>query len=161
MNIPSTLAEYETKYGNSDLNWFRITGTPKFDYPIDYSVAVLSVDELAGRIDFVSKWEADCYCHFHRHVGETSVLVLEGEHHVVEESEYQTVHKVRKPGFFVTNPGGDLHMEYGGPQGSLVFFSCEAEGGKLFDVLDAEGNVLNTAYVEDFDGGNIKNAKSA
>ena len=161
MTVPATLQEYEAIYGNQELDWFRVTGSPKFDYPIDYSVAILSVDEDSGRTDFVSRWESNCYCHYHRHVGETSVLVLEGEHHVVEESPNQTTHKIRKPGFFITNPGGDLHMEYGGPDGSLVYFSCHAEQGKLFDVLDADGNVLNTATVDDFTGGKIKGAKSA
>lgn len=150
MTIPSTVAEFEETYSQQELDWVRLTGTPKFDYPIDYSVAILSVDEQSGRVDFISRWEPDHYCHYHRHLGETSVLVLEGEHHIIEKTDHQTVHKTRSPGFFTTNPGGDVHMEYGGPEGTLVYFSCQAVDGKLFDVLDAEGNVLKTAKVEDF-----------
>lgn len=150
MTIPSTVAEFDEIYSQQELDWVRLTGTPKFDYPIDYSVAILSVDEQSGRVDFISRWEPDHYCHYHRHLGETSVLVLEGEHHIIEKTAYQTVHKTRSPGFFTTNPGGDVHMERGGPEGTLVYFSCQAVDGKLFDVLDAEGNVLKTAKVEDF-----------
>ena len=156
MNVPSTVAEFNEIYPQQDLHWVRLTGTPKFDYPIDYSVAILSVDEQSGRIDFLSRWEPNCYCHYHRHVGETSVLVIEGEHHIVEQTDHQTVHKTRTPGFFVTNPGGDVHMEYGGPEGTLVFFSCQAVDGQLFDVLDADGNVLRTAKVEDFTDGALE-----
>lgn len=155
MNVPSTLAEYAETYANKDLDWVQVTGTPRFDYPIDYSVAILHVDEQEGRIDFVSRWEANSYCHYHCHVGETSVLVLEGEHHVVEQKSHESVHKTRQPGFFVTNPGGDLHMEYGGPEGSLVYFSCKAVDGKLFDVINDSGKVLKTATVEDFTSGAI------
>ena len=160
MPIPSTIAEFNAVYPEKDLDWVRVTGSKRFDYPIDYYVAILSVDEENGRVDFISRWEANHYCHYHRHIGETSVLVLEGEHHIVEKSEHQTVHKTRKPGFFTTNPGGDVHMEYGGPEGTLVYFSCQADGGKLFDVLDADGTVLRTATVDDFTSGSI-NKKSA
>ena len=47
-------------------------------------------------------------------------------------------------------------MEYGGPEGTLVYFSCTAVDGKLFDVLDKDGKILNTATVEDFTSGAIK-----
>lgn len=157
MPIPTTLAEYAERYPTTRaLQWVRVTGSPRFDYPIDYEVAVLDVDVAAGRIDFLSRWAPQAYCHFHRHLGETSVLVLEGEHNVVEEGATETVHKQRKPGFFATNPGGDLHMEYGGPEGALVYFSCQAVDGKLFDVLTRTGKVLNTATIEDFTNGALR-----
>lgn len=156
MNIPSSLAEYAAAYPASELDWVRITGTPRFDYPIDYSVAVLHVNADDGRIDFLSRWEPNSYCHYHRHLGETSLLVLEGEHNVVETTDTETIHKTRRTGFSATNPGGDVHMEYGGPEGTLVYFSCKAVDGKLFDVLDEHGNVLNTATVDDFTSGGIK-----
>lgn len=155
MNVPSTLAEFKQTYPDDNLNWVQITGTPRFDYPIDYWVAVLLVDEQDGRIDFLSRWEPNSYCHYHCHLGETSLLVLEGEHHVVETKNCETVHKTRQPGFFATNPAGDVHMEYGGPEGTLVYFSCNAIDGKLFDVMDKNGKVLRTATVEDFTSGAI------
>jgi len=156
MKVPTTLTEFDEIYPSRDLEWVRITGTPRFDYPIDYSVAVLDVDPEIGRIDFLSRWEPNSYCHYHRHLGETSVLVLEGEHNVVEQTATETVHKQRQPGFFATTPGGDIHMEYGGPQGTLVYFSCNAVDGALFDVLASNGKILNTATVEDFTSGAIK-----
>lgn len=151
--VPTTAAEFAAAYPADSLHWVRVTGSKRFDYPIDYAVAVLHVDEQAGRIDFLSRWQPDSYCHYHRHIGETSVLVLEGQHHVVETRDHETVHKVREPGFFATNPGGDVHMEYGGPEGTLVYFSCQAIDGGLFDVMDRDGTVLKTATVEDFTSG--------
>ena len=157
MKVPENLAEFDQAYPDrANLEWVRVTGTPRFDYPIDYWVAVLDVDASAGRIDFLSRWEPNAYCHYHRHLGETSVLVLEGEHNVVETTATETVHKSRRPGFFATNPGGDIHMEYGGPSGTLVYFSCKAVDGALFDVLDKSGRILNTATVEHFTSGAIK-----
>lgn len=156
MNAPTTLIEFAKAYPTNDLDWMRVTGTPRFDYPIDYSVAVLNVNASDGQIEFLSRWAPNSYCHYHRHLGETSVLVLEGEHNVVETKAHESVHKKRSPGFFTTNPGGDVHMEYGGPNGTLVYFNCKAVDGKLFDVLDKHGKVLNTATVDDFTSGAIK-----
>lgn len=155
MNAFRSIDEFSKTYDRENLNWFRVTGSPRFDYPIDYSVAVLDVNEEQGTIDFLSRWEPDAYCHYHSHLGETSVLVIEGEHHVVETSNNETVHKTRRPGFATTNPGGDCHMEYGGPEGSLVFFSCKSVDGKLFDVMDKDGTVLKTAMVSEFTDGSI------
>ena len=155
MNVPTTPAEFAQAYPSEELEWMRISGTPRFDYPIDYWVAVLRVDPAEGRIDFLSRWEPNSYCHYHRHLGETSLLVLEGEHHVVETEATETLHKTRRPGFFATNPGGDLHMEYGGAEGTLVYFGCKAVDGKLFDVMDKDGTILTSATVEDFTSGAI------
>lgn len=72
---------------------------------------MLRVDAEEGRIDFLSRWEPDSYCHYH----------LEG----------------------------DLHMEYGGAEGTHVYFSCKAVDGKLFDVVDRDGTVLRSATVDE------------
>ncbi len=144
-----------TPFKTDDLQWARLSGGADFDYPIDYWVAVLGTQQEAGRADFLVKWEPNAYCHFHKHVGNTTVLVLEGEHHVVEESETETVHKTRKPGHLARNPPGDLHMEYGGPQGSVLFFSMQADDGILFEFLDRSGAVLRNVTVDDLANGNI------
>ena len=132
--IPTTVDEFRRAYAGKELTWTRMTGSARFDYPIDYEVALLHVAEGGRRVDFLSRWAPDSYCHFHRHCGQTSLLVIEGEHHIVEQKAHETVHKIRSPGFAATNPPGDVHMEYGGPEGTLVFFSCEAVDGQLFDV---------------------------
>ncbi len=156
MNVATSPATFVSGYKTDAIEWQRILGTPRFEYPIDYWVAVLGVQPEIGRIEFLSKWEPNAYCHFHRHLGATTLLVLEGEHHVIETAATETIHKVRQPGHFARSPGGDVHMEYGGPQGAVVFFSVEAVDGKLFDVLDSSGNVLVTATIDDFVNGKLK-----
>ena len=141
----STLSGFKT----DDINWHHLLGGPNFDFPIDYWIAVLGGDIAAGRVDFLVKWEPESYCHYHRHIGATTTLVLEGEHHVVETSATETVHKVRQAGHFARNNGGDLHMEYGGAQGTVVLFSMQSDDGRLFDVHDKDLNVLTTTTVED------------
>lgn len=63
----------------SPISWVHLEGSPKFDYPIDYWSAILGARPETGSIDFLIKWAPDAYCHFHRHVGETTTLVLEAQ----------------------------------------------------------------------------------
>lgn len=140
---------------SNHLVWQRLTGGPQFDYPIDYSIVVTRVDRALGQIEFLAKWAPNAYCHYHRHLGRTSSTVLQGEHHIVDTTETQTLHKTRRPGFRGQSPAGEFHMEYGGAEGSTVLFVCEAVDGKLFDILARDGSVLATATLEDFASGRL------
>ena len=133
-----------------NLSWIHFSGSKRFDYPIHYSVCCLSVDSSQNTIEFLSRWYSNSYCHYHRHLGETYIKVLEGEHNIVEINDHETVHKKRYSGFESINSGGDSHMEYGGPDGCLVYFRCKAVNGKLFEVLDKDGTVLSYATIDDF-----------
>lgn len=149
-------ADIRSRLQSNDLAWQQLKGSPRFDYLIDYSVAVTRVDRASGQIEFIGKWAPNAYCHFHRHLGRTATWVLEGEHHIVETTETQTLHKTRRPGFQGQAPAGEIHMEYGGAEGSTVLFLCEAVDGKLFDIVAGDGTVLATATLEDFASGNLK-----
>lgn len=63
----------------------------------------------------LGKWAPNSYCHFHKHLGNTTSLVLEGEHHTVETLGGESIHKVRQAGDHAQNPGGDVHMEFAAP----------------------------------------------
>jgi hypothetical protein len=149
-------ADAVSRLHSNRLEWQRLTGSPQFDYPIDYSVAVTSVDRNAGLIEFIAKWAPNAYCHYHRHLGRTSTRVLEGEHHIVETTDLQTLHKTRRPGFQGQTPAGELHMEYGGAAGVTVIFLCEAVDGNLFDIVAKDGTVLATATLDDFASGRLR-----
>jgi hypothetical protein len=141
---------------SGNLEWIELKGTPRFDYPIDYSVAVTRVDRAAGVLEFLARWAPNSYCHFHRHLGRTATWNLQGEHHVVDTTELQTVHKIRRSGFQGLTPAGELHMEYGGSDGCTVLFLCEAVDGNLFDIVGSDGKVLATATVEGFASGSLR-----
>ena len=137
---------------NENLKWRRYTEGDAFDYPIDYSDAVLDVRE-DGRLQILVKWEPNCYCHFHRHTAETSSLVLEGELLVTDidiETGKEIGQRVRVAGDFVHKQPGDVHMEQGGANGALVLFNIYApsEEGKLAESLDKDGCVISTSTIE-------------
>jgi hypothetical protein len=137
------------------LNWMWFRGGPRFDYPIDYGLAVLGARPAEGRIDFLGRWKAGAYCHLHRHVGDTATLVLEGEHHVVDITDTGEHHRIRPAGHYAHSPAGDLHMEYAGPFGSLLFFSMHSPDGRVFEVLDKDRTTLSVVTIDDMVSGRL------
>jgi hypothetical protein len=41
---------------SNHLDWQHLMGGPRFDYPIDYSVAIVRADPASGLIEFLAKW---------------------------------------------------------------------------------------------------------
>jgi quercetin dioxygenase-like cupin family protein len=131
------------------LKWIRFEDRSDPAVPVDVWTAILGCDAKAGRADLLVKLEPDAYYPFHRHLGDTISIVLEGEHHVEETKAGRTTHKVRPPGHYGCTPAGDAHIEHAGPNGSLVFFSVQAKDGRLFETLDKDQNVLQVTTIAD------------
>jgi hypothetical protein len=144
-----------SNFDTSAIEWLDFGEDSRFDYPINYSIGILGTSPESGTVDFLGRWAPNSYCHFHRHLGDSTSLIIEGEHHTVELGDGQSEHKVRAAGDYSHKPGGDVHMEYAGPEGSLVFFSMKAVDGKLFEVLGKNQEVLNSTTYEDFVAGNL------
>ena len=122
---------------------------PSQSYPCKYWMSILGADADTGRIDLIVKWPPNSYCHFHRHVADTAILVLEGEQHVTEilDDGSEGKSKVRSAGTYAMSKGGEAHMEKGGPEGATVFFALHAVDGTVFETLDGEMNVLDASTV--------------
>ncbi|MEQ8230653.1 MAG: hypothetical protein RLW61_15920 [Gammaproteobacteria bacterium] len=150
MNKPQTLpASLPADFDLASAEWMLLRGGSEFDYPIDYAYAVASADPAKGRIELLVRWEPDAYCHYHRHLGTTTATVLAGEQHIIEERPHETVHKLRKAGFQGPVADGDVHMEHAGPEGLTMLFSVHAPDGRLFDLLDGDGNTLLEVTIAD------------
>ena len=145
-------------YDDKNLEWMHLVGDETFDYPIDYWAAVIDVRD-DGHIDMLFRWEPNAYCHFHRHLVPTTTTILKGEHHLVDIVDaVEGEHRIRPAGDYSHRPAGEVHMEYGGPEGSLVLFNLYAPDGRLFEILDRDGNVLQLVTTEDFTSGALSNA---
>ena len=59
----------------------------------------------------------------------------------------------RKAGTYAHSPGGDVHMERGGPEGATVFFAMQSPDGRIFNMLDKDRNVLVSTTVEEMGAG--------
>ena len=137
-------------FQTDDLKWKHFTGSDKFDYPIDFYSSLLSV-RPDGHVELLYWWEPNSYCHFHRHTATTSSLVLKGELHVINidpKTGEELGVKIRPAGDFASKPPGDVHMERGGPEGALVFFSLYSKDGSLAETLASDGRVLSTSTMD-------------
>ena len=137
-------------FENDNLRWKHFTGSDRFDYPIDFYSALLSV-RPEGHIELLYWWEPNSYCHFHRHTADTTSLVLKGELHVIDvdlKTGKELGIKIRPVGDFASKEPGDVHMERGGPEGALVFFSLFTEDGSLAETLSQDGRVLSTSSID-------------
>lgn len=136
------------QFDGDKIDW-NLIDDPTQDYACKYEMAILGSDPETGRLDLIVRWPPNSYCHFHRHVADTAVMVLEGEQHIIEihDDGSEGEHKVRPAGTYVMSPGGDAHMEYGGPDGAVVFFSLYAGKGNCFETLDRDMNVLDASTV--------------
>ena len=137
-------------FENDNLRWKHFTGSDRFDYPIDFYSALLSV-RPEGHIELLYWWEPNSYCHFHRHTANTTSLVLKGELHVIDvdlKTGKELGIKIRPVGDFASKEPGDVHMERGGPEGALVFFSLFTEDGSLAETLSQDVRVLSTSSID-------------
>ena len=145
---------FEARFDLSDVHWTHMEGGPEFDYPIEYDVAVLGSQPENGTLDLLVRFAPNSHCHFHRHVAATRTLVLQGEHHVFDiEPDGETDHKIKPPGTYGQSPGGEIHMERGGPDGAIVLFNLHSPTGVLFESLDADHNITAVSTIESMSEG--------
>ncbi len=133
-----------------DLHWSRFSGSPRFDYPIEYWGAILHVGD-DGHLDFAYRWAPNSFCHFHRHLCATTSTVVAGELHVTDfdEAGVETDRRVRSIGDYSHTDDDDIHMEQGGPDGAVVVFNLFAPNGLLTDALTDDLGVIRTNTVDE------------
>jgi len=132
--------------------WLSVPVDPNLTYNMHYDFKVLGWDRAKGEIDFVLRFAADgAHCQRHRHLANTTILVLEGEQHLFDlHPDGSTEHRIRKTGAYHRATGADelAHMERGGAQGALIYYQCQSDDGRLFEFLDDELNVIEEVTVD-------------
>ena len=130
--------------------WVEIE-EPDASYRIHHEMAILGWDGDAGTIDLLIRFDDEGgHCHAHRHVCTTSVLVLEGEQHLDELlPDGRRRPKVRRAGeYHLTTGDPNPHRERGGAEGAVVFFSHHSADGRLYEIVDDDGNVVSTVTID-------------
>ncbi len=113
---------------------------------------VLGVNETRQKVDLYFRLTPGARCPGHRHVGPTDTLVVEGEHRTWEQRSDGEWHldQVRPAGFFGGNEGDHLHSEEGGAEGAIVLLSMQAVDGVIWETFDDNGELVDTARLDDF-----------
>lgn len=112
---------------------------------------VLHVDVAAGTAEMLVKFDPHKQCLWHRHRSVVATHVLEGEQHIVDRTDGHDEIRVKPAGSFSVGAGGEVHIEGGGADGTLVFFSMRTKDGVIYDLLDQELRLKREVTVEDFD----------
>lgn len=132
--------------------WVSVPHDPMLTYNMHYDFKVLGWDRDKREIDFVLRFAADGgHCQRHRHLANTTILVLEGEQHLFDlKPDGSTEHRTRRAGAYHRGAGPEplAHMERGGDTGALVYYQCQADDGRLFEFLDDDMNVIDTITLD-------------
>jgi len=140
-----------TTFDPDGLRWMVVDGDGSTSYRIHQEISILGHDRDAGTLDMLIRFDnEDGHCPAHRHLTTTSILVLDGEQHVTDMGpNCQSAPKVRRAGEYHLTTGDPFpHMERGGPDGALVFFSHHSTDGRLYDLVDEDRNVLSTVTID-------------
>lgn len=135
---PMTASQFDDR----NIQWRELAG---FKHMM---VSIFFVDEARNRVDLLVKFDPNEKVLLHRHLADTNTFVVEGDHVIYEPDG--RVREVRPVGRYTFGTGRDAHDEGGGPNGCVLYYSVRGEAGALFDMLDANLNVVATLHTADF-----------
>lgn len=112
-------------------------------------ISMLGVDRRNTIVDFMVRFEANGKVFNHRHLAETRLFVVQGEHHIYELDG--TLMEIRKTGSYTVSPPGGVHTEGAGEVDCIVTYNIRGNGSdEMFDVLDDAGQIVGKIGFEDF-----------
>ena len=112
---------------------------------------ILDVNIPARTADMIVKFEPNARCLYHRHVARTMSFVLEGELHVIEKTPDGTDrHTVKKAGTFSADATNEVHIEGGGPDGVVVYFSMRGDDDHFYDFMNEDLSTRRVISLQDF-----------
>ena len=112
---------------------------------------LLDVNVPARTADMLVKFEPNARCLNHRHVARTMSFVLEGELHVIEKTPDGKTRKTVKPaGAFSADATNEVHIEGGGEQGVVVYFSMRGDSDHIYDFVNDDMSLRRVITIQDF-----------
>ncbi|HLW70269.1 MAG TPA: hypothetical protein VKS22_06580 [Candidatus Binataceae bacterium] len=111
---------------------------------------ILDVNVAAHTADIIVKFDPGARCLFHRHVAATTTLVLEGTLHVFDQTADGVVEKIKPAGFFSSGAENEIHIEGGGDEGVIVYFSMRGKDDHIYDLLNSDFSLRKAITVQDF-----------
>lgn len=130
------------QFDDRNIQWRELAG---FKHML---VSIFFVDEEKNLVDLIIKFDPNEKVLLHRHLADTNTFVIAGDHVIYEPDG--RVREVRPVGRYTFGTGRDAHDEGGGPNGCTLYYSVRGETDALFDMLDADLNVVATLRTGDF-----------
>ena len=112
-------------------------------------LAMLGIDRPNKIVDFMVKFHANGVIFNHRHLAETRIFVVQGEHRIYELDG--GLKEVRPTGSYTVSAPGGVHSEGAGAVDCIVIYNIRGNGSdEMFDVLDEAGQAVGKIGLEDF-----------
>ena len=112
---------------------------------------LLDVNVTTRTADMLVKFAPGARCLYHRHVAPATSLVLEGELHIVDRtSTGETLRVIKPAGTYTSGVEDDVHVEGGGENGVIVYFSMRGSSDHIYDLLDSNLNLKRAITIHDF-----------
>jgi 2,4'-dihydroxyacetophenone dioxygenase len=133
----------DRKFDESNIRWFTLDGFDHLAYHI------CEVDEKLRTVDILFKFAANQKIALHRHKAPYRTLVLQGELRIYRANG--ELKEVRPIGSYVSAASdGEPHTEGGGDIDVIAFFSNRGVSGPVYEILDADLNVVATLGIPEF-----------
>lgn len=130
-------------FDNSNITWRTL------DWLDHISFFVYKVDEENRIVDAVFKFAANQRVMLHRHHCPYVTLVMQGELRFYRPDG--TLKEIRPTGSYVSGAAnGEPHLEGGGDQDAIVFFSNRNIEDALYEFLDEGGKPVQILGIADF-----------
>lgn len=130
-------------FDDSNITWRTLDWLPHIAF------FVYKVDEENRIVDVVFKFAANRKVMLHRHKCPYVTLVMQGELRFYRENG--EMREVRPTGSYVSgSANGEPHMEGGGDEDAIVFFSNRNIEDALYEFLDGGGNPVQVLGIADF-----------
>ena len=130
-------------FDDSNITWRTLDWLPHIAF------FVYKVDEENRIVDVVFKFAANQKVMLHRHKCPYVTLVMQGELRFYREDGI--LKETRPTGSYVSgSANGEPHMEGGGDEDAIVFFSNRNIEDALYEFLDESGNPAQVLGIADF-----------
>ena len=133
----------EYRFNDDLIQWQTL---PNIKY-LQYSI--MDIDEQHHIIDVLFKFSANQQIILHRHKVLNKTFVIQGEHRLYQPDG--SIKEIRQVGRYTSSPAcEEPHREGGGEVDAIVLFSIRGSGDLLYEILDAEQNVVGALNWQDF-----------
>lgn len=132
------------RFDTKEVDWKDFITTGCYYKLLDVNVATRTADMLV-------KFEPGARCLYHRHVAPATSLVLEGELHIIDKAGTgETLRMIKPAGTYTSGVENDVHVEGGGENGVIVYFSMRGSSDHIYDLLDSNLNLRRAITIHDF-----------
>lgn len=131
------------KFDDTSLTWYKLDWLPDLEF------YVYKVDIENKIIDILFKFAANSKVQLHRHKAPYITFVIQGELRFYRPNG--ELKEIRPTGSYVSGlANGEPHLEGGGDEDAIVFFSNRNVEGPLYEFLDENMQPTITLGLQDF-----------